>query len=348
MRKIILVIGLAFLINSGETGAQSAGSIVERGIAAYRAGQYDNAAALLWRGLALGGLDTVSGMARTEALGYLGAAETFRGDTVAARSAFVQALVFDPRYRVDDLIFPPVVSRVFDSARFTTALTTVRVPRDTVIASGSLGITFHLFASAPHEVVVSIVAGQGGTVRRLYEGPIGDSLAVSWNGVDSSSTTAMHGAYVLRVQSSSASATSETTVPLNVEGLPVDTLVPPARPEASGIQAAEPRGLAPTKALVIGTIAGAAAIFLPPMMSDEGSDITERYFVGGMLSAAGVFAFFKGKRDIRRAAKNATQLNALEEWRLAYDGVMSENERRKRSRQLRITAEPQTIKPGGG
>lgn len=347
-RKIILAIVLASLIYSGEVQGQLANSIVERGITAYRAGEYDNAAALLWRGLALGGLDTVSGKRRTEALGYLGAAETFRGDTAAAVSAFVQALAFDPRYRVDDLIFPPVVTRIFNSARLATAFTTVRAPGDTVIVAGSRGITFLFFASAPHDVVVSIVADRGGAAQRIHAGPINDSLTLSWNGLTSSAATAVDGAYVLRVQSRGASASSETTVPLNVVGLPVDTLVPPVRPQGSGAQATQRRGLPPTKALAIGTIAGAAAIFLPPMMSDAGSELSERYFVGGVLGAAGVFAFFKGKQELRASARSAAQQKALEDWQLAYDAVIGENERRKRSRQLRITAKPETIRRIGG
>ncbi len=348
MRKIILCIVLASLIGNGDARAQSSSSVVALGIATYRAGEYESAASLFRRALAIAGSDAVSGMARADALSYLGATESFRGDTAAAARAFVQALAIDPRYRLDELVFPPGVTRVFNNARLTTAYTTVRAPSDTVIASGSRGIALQLFASAPHDVVVTIVPDRGGIVHRIYAGPIVDSLTVNWNGMDSTGGSPMDGANVLHVQSRSASVSAVSTVPITVERLQVDTLVPPARPLEPRTQAARRRDLSPFQGLAIGVIAGATAILLPPLLTDAGSEVQERYFVGGVLGAAGVFVFFRGKHEIRLEAENATRTNALEAWQRAYNEVQNENERRKRVRQLRITTKPETIKPGDG
>src|SRR5881296_2947860 len=100
-----------------EVVAQTARDLVTQGVRAYRALEYDAAVALLRRSLAEGALGTLSTAERAQALTYLGATELFRGRRDSASLAFADVVLLDPRYRPDELIFPPQVTNLFQQVR---------------------------------------------------------------------------------------------------------------------------------------------------------------------------------------------------------------------------------------
>src|SRR3989442_12115908 len=108
--------------------AQSARELLGQGVKAYQALEYDAAAALLEQSL---GRDSAAGLAdslRARALTYLAATELFRGQRDSAVGAFRQGVLLNPRYRPDDLIFPPQVTNLFQEVRRATTATAVAGP----------------------------------------------------------------------------------------------------------------------------------------------------------------------------------------------------------------------------
>ena len=114
MTRASLVLALSLLL-CGTQGleAQSASDLLGQGVQKYQALEYDAAAALLERSLRH---DSIAGLAdslRARALTYLAATELFRGQRDSAVGAFRQLVLLNPRYRPDELIFPPQVPICF-------------------------------------------------------------------------------------------------------------------------------------------------------------------------------------------------------------------------------------------
>jgi hypothetical protein len=127
MSRIAAVVLLAAL-GAASASSQTTGGgldLLTRGERAYRAIEYDSAAAWLRRGLAAPGLpDSV----RLRGLAYLGATELFRGRQDAAMAAFAEAVRTDRGFAPDSLIFPPRVSAAFEQARRATPILVATPP----------------------------------------------------------------------------------------------------------------------------------------------------------------------------------------------------------------------------
>src|SRR3989454_10370231 len=136
----------------------------------------------------------------------LGASELFRDRRDAALAAFRQIAATDPRYRPSEIIFPPQVTGVFGEARQQTKTVFFQVQQETEFRAKTEHFTARLVASSPHDVAVTIATGDGKLVRRLYDGPIADSLAVTWDGLTEERTPVQSGRYTLRVASRTAGA----------------------------------------------------------------------------------------------------------------------------------------------
>jgi hypothetical protein len=328
--------------------AQSASALVSRGISAYRALEYDSAAVLLQRGLAATGSGAVTGPTRIEALTYLGAIEKWRGNASAAASAFVQTLAINPRYRIDELVFPPPITSAFNEARLTTAYTTIVAPNDVTITAGSQMVEFRLYSSAPHNVEVIVSGDRPATSQQIYSGMVSDSMTLRWNGLDTTRKVAMSGNLAVLVSPRTGSVRGETRLPLVVQMLPVDTLKTPPRPAAPRAAGVSTSHDSPLRALALGTVAGATAIFLPDIIGDKSSAMPERFAVGGTLGVAGILGFLKGRQDIRSDAENANAARRYELWQRAADSVKIENEKRLATPRLHIIAGQQSMRSPGG
>jgi len=136
-------------------------------VQAYQALEYDAAAALLERSLRR---DSVTGLAdslQTRALTYLAATELFRGQRDSAVAAFRQLVLLNPRYRPDELIFPPQVTNLFQEVRRATRAIAVAVPPVTELRARLDRFKARVLASSLADVTVTLAREDGTPVLQL-------------------------------------------------------------------------------------------------------------------------------------------------------------------------------------
>lgn len=328
---------------AGALVAQTGEELVTQGIAAYNALEYDAASALLRRGLGLVGPEALPYDARAPILVYLGATEIFRGQRDSAASAFRHALRTDPRHRPDPLVFPPAVTNAFDAVRRTTAYVRVSVPPDTSIVLGSELYAARLDASALHNIIVDLLQRDSVLVRRLYSGPIADSLTVRWEGLNEAGRAALEGQLILQVASQNPSGGGRRIqVPLTTVSRPRDTLPLPLPPADSlFLPEREPKGPA-LRALAAGVATALAAVVLPALLAEDGGSASTRFLVAGTATTAGVLGYFAA-RPGRPIPDNVLANQLIQDaWRREHDATIVENQRRRGESVLFISAGPAT------
>ena len=328
--------------------AQSASDLLAGGVRAYQALEYDAAAALLERSL---GRDSAVGLAdslRARALTYLAATELFRGQRDSAVAAFRQLVLLNPRYRPDELIFPPQVTNLFQEVRRATRAIAVAVPPVTELRTRLERFTARVLASSLADVTVTLAREDGTPVRQLYSGPVADSLLVSWDGLTAAGAPADDGRYILRVtpRTPTADGPRARQVVLEVKQELPDTLAwppplttPPLLPERASTGPA-------FRSLAAGLVAGAAVVALPSLMA-QGKDATgARFAVGAAVGVSGLVGFFARRpRPLEANVRaNASQRDA---WKRKLDLVKAENAARLRTMRLVVRAGPETIAERG-
>src|SRR5256886_8728492 len=179
--------------------AQAASELLGQGVRAYQSLEYDAAAALLQQSLGRDATTGLAGSLRARALTYLAATELFRQQRDSAVAAFRQLVMLNPRYRPDELIFPPQVTNSFQEVRKATRAVGVGVPLVTGLRPRLERFTAGVLVSSLADVTVTLAREDGTPVRTLYEGPVADSLAVKWDGLTAAGTTADNGRYLLQV-----------------------------------------------------------------------------------------------------------------------------------------------------
>lgn len=329
---------LAALLVAAPAVAQTPGDLVSRGIRAYEALDFNAAAGLL--AIALGGGEAAA-LSRDElvrALTHLGAAEVFRGNQATAVAAFERLVVTDPRYRIDELVFPPDVTDLFNAVRRRTPAVLVR-PEDT---GGEETFRAWLYPSVIHDVTVELQRGDGRPVTWLYRGLIGDSLAVEWYGRDSTHTAVQSGLYLLVVRSldTQSRPVRYTQVPLDVEvrrpdtlphPLPLDDLLPERIGVGGGVEA-----------LLGAVVAGTAVSLLPQVLAPRAELSPARFVVGGSVGLAGILGFaLRRPREIPENIRiNRERRRA---WREQVASVAAANERRRAEVRLVVRAGEQVM-----
>src|SRR6266566_991297 len=271
------------------------GELLRRGVQAYQALEYDAAAALLEQSL---GRDSTAGVAdslRAKALTYLAATELFRGQRDSAVGAFRQLVLLNPRYRPDELIFPPQVTNLFQEVRRATRAIAVAVPPVTQLRTRLERFTARVLTSSLADVTVMLAREDGTPVRQLYSGPVADSLLVSWDGLTAAGTAATDGRYLLQVtpRTPTADGPRARQVVLEVKQEAPDTLpwpppltTPPLLPERTSTGPA-------FRSLAAGLVTGAAAV---ASIMARGKDATgARFAVGAAVGVAGFVGFFAHK-----------------------------------------------------
>jgi len=339
--RAFIVLTMSLLLGGAQVlRAQSARELLGQGVRAYQALEYDAAAALLEESL---GRDS-SGLAdslRARALTYLGATELFRGQRDSAVATFRHLVLLNPRYRPDELIFPPQVTNLFQEVRRATRAIAVAVPPVTELRTRLERFTARVLTSSLADVTVMLVREDGTPVRQLYSGPVADSLLVSWDGLTAAGTAATDGRYLLQVtpRTPTADGPRARQVLLEVKQEPPDTLAwppePPFLPERTSSGPA-------FRSLAAGLVTGAAAVALPSIMA-QGKDATgARFAVAAAVGIAGFVGFFAHKPRPLEAnvRKNASQRDA---WMKKLDGVKTENATRLRTMRLVVRAGPETF-----
>ena len=341
MTRAFIVLTMSLLLGGAQVlRAQSARELLGQGVRAYQALEYDAAAALLEESL---GRDS-SGLAdslRARALTYLGATELFRGQRDSAVATFRHLVLLNPRYRPDELIFPPQVTNLFQEVRRATRAIAVAVPPVTELRTRIERFTARVLTSSLADVTVTLAREDGTLMRQLYSGPVADSLLVSWDGLTAAGTAATDGRYLLQVtpRTPTADGPRARQVLLEVKQELPDTLAwppePPFLPERTSSGPA-------FRSLAAGLVTGAAAVALPSIMA-QGKDATgARFAVGAAVGIAGFVGFFAHKPRPLEAnvRKNASQRDA---WMKKLDGVKTENATRLRTMRLVVRAGPETF-----
>src|SRR5207244_11744358 len=102
----------------------------------------------------------------------LGAAELFRGRRDSAVAVFRRLVVLDPRYRPDQLVFPPEVTSVFEAVRLRIKTVAIVAPRDTEIPVQNGAFRAWRVASSFQPVSVTLLYENGTSYRPPYFGPL--------------------------------------------------------------------------------------------------------------------------------------------------------------------------------
>ena len=349
MTRATIVLALSLpLCGARALHAQSASDLLGAGVRAYQALDYDAAAALLERSL---GRDLAAGLAdslRPRALTYLAATELFGGQRDSAVAAFRQLVLLNPRYRPDELIFPPQVTNLFQEVRRATRAIAVAVPPVTELRARVEQFTARVLASSRADVTVTLAQEDGTPVRQLYSGPVADSQVVAWDGLTAAGAPAENGRYVLRVtpRIPTADGPRARQVVLDVKQEPPDTLAwpaplttPPLLPERNSTGPA-------VRSLATGLVAGAAVVALPSLIA-QGKDATgARFAVGAAVGISGLVGFFARKPRPLDANVRANA-SLRDTWKEKLEAVRAENAARLRTVRLVVRAGPETIADGG-
>jgi len=317
----------AVLLAASSLSAQRPTELVDRAVEAYDDLDLGTAAGLIRRALAAQGSDTLSTEYQLRALSYLGATEFFRDNRDSAMSAFRQIVVLDPRFQIDDLVFPPDLTSVFALVRRDTKIVQAAAPPVRSIRAGTGRYTAQLFASSYHEILATLAFADGRPLRVLYSGLIGDSLEIYWDGLDSQQIAVAAGRYFLTIESTGREGTvvRQLRVPLDVSTSFIDTMPWPAPPADSLFLPEGTSGGPALESLLAGVVGGIAVALLPSAVASDADLSAGRFVVGGAMSVAGVIGFFK-QRGGQPIPANITANDAVRrEWQNQRNDVAREN-----------------------
>ena len=341
MRTRATVLALAVLTVSLACAAraQSPAEQLAHGIRAYRDLDYDSAATLLRAALALPGPPALTDAERARGLVHLGATEFFREQRDSAAAAFERLLFLDPRYRPDQLVFPPEVSSLFEEVRLRTRAVAVSVPPLSRIDAAGDRVVAWLYASSYHQIDVAVLRANGVLVRSVYTGGAGDSLQLLWDGRSDAGLPVEGGLYQLRVDSrgNDGRIVRSLEVSLDVERVRVDTLPlpPPPDPLLRPERAAGGTGM---RALVTGLVGAVAVVALPTLVTGASAGMTERLAVAGAFGTAGLAAFQSQRRSQPIPENIAANRAVRLAWQQQADGVRAANAAKRQEVHLVVSA----------
>ena len=311
---------------------QSASATLTQGVRAYDDLEFEQAAGLLRRALAVPGRDALTAADKSRALVYLTATELLRDRRDSARAIARRLVLSNPRFRPDELVFPPQLLLLYEVVRRATPAVIGEAAADTAIRPGSEAWAVRLYASSVHEIAATLVALDGRVVRTLYRGPIGDSLVLRWNGLDSAGTgPPPSGAYALTVSSFNRDGRVVRILRTPVELLPgpTDTLPHPP-PPADSVLLPERQPLGPAlRVLAPGVLAGVGVAVLPGLVARGEQASGARFAVGATVTLASI-ASFVSHRPGRQIPANVAHNRAIHDWRRADADVARRNAERGR------------------
>ncbi len=339
-RAPLLLVLAAFLGGAASGEAQDPGALVEQAVRAYGDLALDDAAWLLRRALNVSGPRDLSDSVRSQALMFLGATEVLRNNADSAGAAFRRLIFIAPRYKPDQLIFPPDVTAVFETVRQQTKTIDVEVPGEADLRLGQDRFSLWAYASSPHEMRAELTYDDGRLARTLYTGPIGDSLRLQWDGQDANGRTVESGRFLLNVVSRDATGQMIrlTRVPLDVDVRLRDTIPHPDAP-ADSILLPESYQRGPSlEALIGGLAVGGAVLLLPSVVAPEANITGGRFAVAGGISIAGIVGFVTRRPGKPIPENVATNQLLRDTWRDSVEVVTQLNARRRQDVRFRIRA----------
>jgi hypothetical protein len=279
--------------------AQTSWEDAHRGVVAYRALDYVEAISQFRQTLASARGSPLSDSLRAAIQTYIGASEVHLQRPSAAATAFWLALAAEPRFRIDTLIFPPPVTQAFEEVRSRSRFTRVVAARDTSFELGVGEAHFRVYASAPHRVEVDLCRSAGSCEIELLRAEIADSVVVRWDGFDASGTAPLQGSVELRVRSGGGGdGGRELRVPLTVTAA-IDAGIARTQsprlegPTALAASASASTDAAPARArwraLAVGLLVGAGAIYLPELVSESEPGGDGRFVVGAVVAGISMY-----------------------------------------------------------
>jgi hypothetical protein len=326
--RAALALALVILAGAaaGAARAQTPAEQVARGIRAYQNLDYDSASVML--ATALTQQDSaLADSDRARGLVYLGASELYREHRDSAAALFGRLLRLDPRYHIDQLVFPPEVTGLFQQVRLVTRAVAVVVPPVSDLHSAGQALSIRLYATTLHPVDVAVLRPNGMQLRSLYQGGVGDSLQLSWDGRAADGSAPDSGRYLLQVDSrgSDGHVVRSVVLTLDITRVRPDPLPMPAPPADSLFRRETAPGGSGLRALVTGLAAAAAVAVLPAIVTSWSSASTDRFVVAGGLGLAGILGF-QGLRRPQPIPENIAANRALElTWQRRVDSVRAEN-----------------------
>ncbi|HTT67478.1 MAG TPA: hypothetical protein VMF70_05565 [Gemmatimonadales bacterium] len=338
-RLLVASAALALAV-AGAARAQTPAAQVTHGIHAYQNLDYDSAAVLLRAALAAQGATALADSDRVHALVYLAATELYRDHRDTAAVLFGRLLRIDPRYHIDQLVFPPEVSGLFQQVRVITRAVAVVVPADTELGTGHDQLPIRLYAATFHPVDVAVVRQGGARLRAIYQGNVGDSLLVTWDGRATDGSPPDTGRYLLQVDSraSDGHVVRSVAIPLAITRVRRDTLPLPAPPAASLFRPEHRPGSNGVRGAVAGAAGVVAVLALPSLIAGKFRASTDRLLVAAGFGAAGVLGF-RAQRGPQPILENIAANRTLRlGWQRQVDSVHAQNVARRQEVRLRIRA----------
>jgi hypothetical protein len=199
-------------------------------------------------------------------------------------------------------------------------------------------------------VRVDVLRADGGIVRGVYAGPVGDSLRTEWDGATTAGDPVSAGRYLVVVTSTDSSGVTQriVRVPLDIAVSLPDTLPFPPPPADSLLRPERTTAGPGLQALVGGLVLGTAVALLPNAIAPDAPLSGARFGVGAAVGLAG-FAGFITSRPGREIPENiAANERVRSAWEVQRQIVVRENAARLRRAGLRITAGvPQVIEREG-
>lgn len=337
MRLVPLSVVALAVLAAQPARAQTAAQLVDRGVEAYQDLDLGGAAGLFRRALAVTGTDSLVLAGRLRALGYLGAAEFLRGDRDSTVAAFRRIVLLSPRHRLDDLVFPPDITALYAEVQRNTKVVHVALPPIVRFRAGEAGFRPQLLASSFHQIVATVDRSDGTTARLLFQGLIGDSLEVLWDGLDGLGAPVPSARYVLRVESRDPAGEPVriVRVPLDVRAAEPDTLPHPVLADSALLPERSPEERN-VQALIGGLAGGIGLAVLPSLLASDSELSPGRFVLAGSVTVAGVIGFFTQRGGRPMPANVAANEAQRQLWRADLDRVAQENARRRTQVELSI------------
>jgi tetratricopeptide (TPR) repeat protein len=324
--------------------AQTANDLLQQGVRAYQRLEYEAAVALLRESLVRREPAALADSQRARALSYLAATELFQQQRDSATAAFRTLVRLDPRYRPDELIFPPQVTNLYEEVRRSTKVLSVQVPPVTELHARLEWFTARLVTTSVQSVTATLARDDGTPVRTLYDGPVADSLSVKWDGLTAAGTLPEEGRYVLQVapRPPLQDGPRPLQVALDITHVAPDTLAWPPPPATPALLPERTSATPALGSLAAGTFAGGAVVALPALFGRGGEATGARFAVAAAVSIAGLVGFFAHQpRPIEANIKANAPARA--DWQRRLDQVKGENAKRRGSARLLIRAGPVTV-----
>ena len=342
MRRTLFGVALAVLCVAPwrPARAQAATELLAQGISAYQQLNFDAAAQLLTRALGSGLQGPLSPTQRLEDLAYLAASQLFGNHQAAAGATLREILLIDPRYQPDSLLFPPPVRSAFAHVRDSVKVVTVRLPTQSTLLVGRDTLPATVYASSLHDIAATLGRDDGTLVRRLYQGPILDSLTLRWDGRDAKGAPMAPGSYRLTVVSlgPGGAAARSVSVPLDITASHADTLAYPAQPPDSLFLPERTSATPGLAAFGIGVLGAGLTAFLPQVVGAGGDASGRRFVVSAAVGLAGIVAL--AHRSLGRPIPENVTANAIrrDAWRRQIESVRQANRLSRAGGELRIQA----------